>query len=110
MIKIKSLDAVLLITCLLFLTNYVFANTSLNREINLSPYLEILDSEWNSKNIDQISNVQIWLTAYSELGKSKITYQGNWYRLQIGNWLQNGNWVLVHPLAAQFTFYRKING
>jgi signal transduction histidine kinase len=89
-----------------------YANSSLSTtvEIDLRPYLEVLDPKWNSKNLSEISNSTDWINAYSDAGKSKIIFQGNWYRLQIGSWLKDGNWVLVHPLAAHFELYRNEGG
>lgn len=80
-------------------------------EIPISSYIEILDANWSNKEINEVAEANEWIPAYSDLGKSKLSFQGNWYRLKIGDWLQNKNndWVMVHPLSAGFKLYRNQN-
>lgn len=95
----------------LFLLNTIcLASESSTFEVPLEPYIEILGSDWNSKQIDEIVNATNWEPAYSNIGKQKMSYSGNWYRLRIDKWLPDGNWILLHPLASQFTFYRNLQG
>ena len=100
----------LIIIFLLFITRVSQAIEKSDFEMQVSPYIELLGTDWNNKNIDEVSQTQNWESVYSDAGKKKMSFVGNWYRLKIGNWLPQGDWVLIHPLAAQFTFYRNIDG
>lgn len=102
---IKSLLFIFILQ--LICENYSHANSDTIEEVNLSPYVEILDSKYNSLKVEELDRQEQWSNAYSELGKAKMEYAGNWYKLKIGSWVTNGNWILVHPLAAHFNLYRK---
>lgn len=97
---------------IILISNLKWAAASDLLEIPISSYIEILDAKWNDKEIGDIANTKEWISAYSDEGKSKLIFQGNWYRLKIGEWLQNStsDWVMVHPLSAGFKLYRLQNG
>lgn len=84
---------------------------SVPKTVPISPHIEILDSSWNSKEITEIINSNTWVPTYSDEGKSRLVFQGNWYRLKFGEWFQGkGDWVLVYPLSAGFKLYRLKSG
>lgn len=95
---------------LAFAVFIVLANFSLAQgnsgEVAIANHLEILGTEWNSKSIDEILKTQDWAPARSDQGKKRARYDGNWYRLRIGDWISPGDWILVHPLASEFSLYR----
>jgi len=104
----KFIKSFFFISSLIFTyVRYSYADSSAIDEMNLAPYIEILGSSFNTLKVEELEKQDLWTNAYSELGKIKMEYVGNWYRLKIGSWLTNGNWILVHPLAAHFYLYRK---